>query len=132
MWLPTPLNLLPQKMKFPVVELVDRYAIALVKFGKTNGANEAEVEFYHAQMQELDVSKVNQQLDELIDLHYQIWGLEDDFKKYRESEYSLEEVGRRALKIRDMNQKRVALKNSMAEILGCGVREIKQDHLSGT
>ena len=117
-------------MKFPVIELVDRYAIALVKFGKTNGANEAEVEFYHNQMQELDVSKIDRQLDELIDLHYQIWGLEDDFKKYRESDYSLEEVGRRALRIRDMNQQRVALKNSMAEVLGCNVREIKQNHAS--
>lgn len=117
-------------MQFPVIELVDRYTIALVKYGKTNGANEAEVLFYHEQIQELDVDKIDDQLNELIELHLQIWSMEDDFKKYRDSEYTLEEIGRRALAIRDLNALRVVLKNKMAEILGCNVREIKQNHAS--
>jgi len=42
----------------------------------------------------------------------------------------LEEIGRRAIAIRDWNNKRLVLKNSAAELLKCDVREIKKDHLS--
>ena len=33
-------------MKFPVIEIVDRYAIAVVKYEKTQGANQAELDFF--------------------------------------------------------------------------------------
>ena len=33
-------------MKFPVIELVDRYAIAVVKHSMTAGANTEEFKFY--------------------------------------------------------------------------------------
>ena len=37
-------------MEFPVIELVDRYAIAVVKQAKTNGENREEVKFYVGQL----------------------------------------------------------------------------------
>ena len=43
---------------------------------------------------------------------------------------SLQEIGRRAIAIRDFNNQRIAYKNSVARILGHPVREIKQDHLA--
>jgi hypothetical protein len=43
---------------------------------------------------------------------------------------SLQEIGRRAIAIRDFNNKRIVYKNSIATILGHPVREIKQDHLA--
>ena len=42
----------------------------------------------------------------------------------------LTEIGRRAIAIRDMNNKRIAFKNTIAEKLNDPVREVKQDHLS--
>lgn len=51
-------------------------------------------------------------------------------QKGTEANLPLEEIGRRAIKIRDWNNRRIALKNSMAEKLDCTVREIKKDHLS--
>jgi hypothetical protein len=42
----------------------------------------------------------------------------------------MDEIGRRAIAIRDLNNKRITLKNSMAEKLKCNIREIKHDHLS--
>jgi hypothetical protein len=56
--------------------------------------------------------------------------LEKELKSGRENELPLEEIGRRAIKIRDWNNKRVSIKNAMAEKLSCPVREIKKDHLS--
>ena len=114
---------------FPVIELVDRYSIAQLKYNKTQ-ANQVEIEFYSEQLKSYDLSLVNNELDQLYAIHGKIWELESLLKTGRESELSLEEIGRRAIAIRDHNNKRVALKNTIAEKLGCAVREIKKDHLS--
>jgi hypothetical protein len=42
----------------------------------------------------------------------------------------LAEIGRRAIAIRDWNNKRITYKNSIAELFGLELREIKTDHLS--
>lgn len=116
-------------MMFPVVELVDRYAIAKLKFDRTQ-ANAEELEFYTQQLSAFDTTAVQLDIDELYNIHAQIWNLESQLKSGREHELPLEEIGRRAIAIRDWNNRRVTLKNQIAEKLGCRVREIKQDHLS--
>lgn len=116
-------------MKFPVIELVDRLAIAQVKYEKTQ-SNRAELDWYQNQIQEFDFSTIQHDFIELKSVHQQIWTLESDLKSFREHLHSLEEIGRRAIMIRDLNHKRISLKNSMAEKLYCPVREIKSDHLS--
>lgn len=117
---------------FPVIELVDRYAIAKLKLDKTNGANQAEFDFYQKQLDAsgYDIDLISHDLDRLYDIHRQIWNLEAELKSGREYDLSLEELGRRAIMIRDLNNQRIQSKNGMAERLGCTVREIKQDHLS--
>lgn len=114
---------------FPVIELVDRYSIAKLKFDKTK-ANQDELEFYQQQVQQFDLSKVSTELEALYTIHSNIWALESELKTGREQELPLEEIGRRAIAIRDLNNQRVTLKNKIAEQLGCTVREIKKDHLS--
>jgi hypothetical protein len=44
----------------------------------------------------------------------------------------LDEIGRRAIAIRDENNRRITYKNEIAEIFGLKLREIKTDHLSDT
>jgi hypothetical protein len=114
---------------FPVIELVDRYAIAFLKYNKTK-ANKEELDFYVNKLEEYDTSAVVEELQELYEIHSQIWELESQLRSGKENELPLEEIGRRAIAIRNLNNKRIALKNIMAEKLGCTVREIKQDHLS--
>lgn len=113
-------------MKFPVIELIDRYCIAMLKFDKTDGANAEELKFYEEQMMELDRSIIQSDLDKLYAIHAQIWSMEDDFKKCRIDGAPLEEIGQRALDIRDLNNHRVAIKNSIAEAAGQAVKEIKR------
>jgi hypothetical protein len=119
-------------MIFPVIELVDRFAIAKLKLHKTNGANREEFDFYDCQLNDSGyaLGTIEQELDQLYRIHSKIWNLEAELKSGRESELSLEELGRRAIMIRNLNNQRIQLKNSMAEQLGCSVREIKKDHLS--
>jgi hypothetical protein len=118
------------QFNFPVIELVDRYTIACVKYDKTNGANAAELEFYKKQIDQLDYESIKPELLELENIHRRIWAMEDDFKKCRLDGVDLAEIGRRALAIRDINNHRVKYKNLIAERLNDPVREIKQDHIS--
>jgi len=114
---------------FPIIELVDRLAIAEVKFQRTN-ANEQELLWYMNQSLRIDLTQIVNEYEDLKRIHNEIWELEAELKTGREAELSLEEIGRRAIAIRDHNNKRIRLKNSMAEKLNCSVREIKKDHLS--
>jgi len=115
--------------QFPIIELLDRLAIARVKHQRI-GNNQVELDFYYNQARHLDLSLVADELINLQQIHNEIWELEKELKSGRESELPLDEIGRRAIKIRDWNNKRVAIKNVMAETLSCPVREIKKDHLS--
>ena len=111
--------------KFPIIELVDRYCIAKLKFNKLAN-NKEELEFYTEQLKSIDLSAIENELQLLYDVHARVWDLEDDFKKYRvEKMYNLEEVGRRALHVRDIMEERYYLKNVIAEKLNDSIRERK-------
>jgi ribosomal 50S subunit-associated protein YjgA (DUF615 family) len=117
-------------MMFPVIELVDRYCIAKLKFAKT-AANQAELDFYQTQMANYDIEPITSELDQLYQIHAQIWSLESELKSGVEHQLSLKEIGQRAIQIRNWNNKRISLKNDLSKKLGQGhIQEIKRDHLS--
>ena len=105
--------------KFPVIELVDRYCIAKLKFNNI-GNNKEELDFYTEQLHDIDFELIQEELDKLYDVHARVWELEDDFKKY-----DLAEVGRRALACRDIMEERYVLKNVIADKLKDPVKERK-------
>jgi hypothetical protein len=114
---------------FPIIELVDRLAIAQIKLEKTGG-NQAEYDYYQSQASKFDMSIILEDFINLVEIHKQIWSLESQLKSGKENELPLSEIGRRAIKIRNLNNRRIMLKNSMAEKFGDPVKEIKKDHLS--
>jgi hypothetical protein len=116
-------------MKFPIIELIDRFAIAKLKWQKTQ-SNKEELEFYTTEMLSIDTTAIMDLIDELVQIHTQIWNLEWQLKQGVEEQLSLSEIGRRAIKIRDYNNKRIVIKNKCANALGSSVVEIKTDHLS--
>jgi lysophospholipase L1-like esterase len=114
---------------FPVIELFDRLAIATVKWKKTQN-NKDELRWYQNQTKFFKLDLVDHLLKELIEVHESIWESESELKSGKEHRLPLEEIGRRALIIRDKNNYRVKLKNLIADKLLCLVKEIKKDHLS--
>jgi len=114
---------------FPIIELIDRLAIAEIKFEKTQ-LNSEEYQWYQAQFNKLQMQDIQVEYQNLKNIHLQIWNLESDLKSGLEHKHSLAEIGRRAIEIRNWNNQRIKLKNSIAEKLNCNVREIKSDHLS--
>jgi len=114
---------------FPVIELFDRLAIAEIKWQKSQ-QNKSELDWYQAQVAGFDFGLIQDLYSRLVSVHNIIWNKESELKSGREHELSLEEIGQRALDIRNLNNQRIQIKNTMAERLGCSVREIKKDHLS--
>jgi hypothetical protein len=115
----------------PVLELIDRLCIARVKHRRTNGANQVELDWYEDKFAQLPQSaELNYNVDAMTAIHNAIWELEWQLKSGVEEQLPLEEIGRRAIRIRDYNNKRISFKNSIASLLGHPVREFKHDHLS--
>ena len=115
----------------PVLELIDRLCIARVKYARTKGANQIELDWYEDKFSQLPQSaELDADIQAMTDIHHAIWDLEWQLKSGVEQMLSLQEIGRRAIAIRDFNNKRIAYKNSIATILGHPVKEIKQDHLA--
>lgn len=116
---------------FPIIELVDRYSIACVKFKKTNGSNKDELDFYKKQIENISVDQAQDEIQELMLIHEKIWSLESELKSGYEKSLSFEEIGKRAIQIRNWNNNRIKIKNKIADLLNKDlVREIKQDHIS--
>ena len=115
----------------PVLELIDRLCIARVKHARSQGANQVERDWYEDKLAQLPQSaELDEAIQAMTDIHHAIWDLEWQLKSGVEQMLSLQEIGRRAIAIRDFNNKRIAYKNSVANILGHPVTEIKQDHLA--
>jgi hypothetical protein len=120
-------------MKMPIGEILDRYSIAILKKERASAENQQEIEDL---TQEIDSYKqtheefINDKIDKLIEINGMIWDLESDIRKGREGELGLEEVGRRAIKIREFNKIRVGYKNDVVEVFGEGYKDIKMNHAS--
>ena len=107
----------------PVLELLDRLCIARVKHARTNGANQVERDWYEDKLAQLPQSaELDEAIQAMTDIHHAIWDLEWQLKSGVEQMLSLQEIGRRAIAIRDFNNKRIAYKNSVAKILNAGIR----------
>jgi hypothetical protein len=115
----------------PVLELIDRLCIARVKHARTKGANQVELDWYEDKYQQLPQSaELDADIQAMTDIQHAIWDLEWQLKSGVEQMLSLQEIGRRAIAIRDHNNKRIAYKNSVAKILHHPVKETKHDHLA--
>jgi hypothetical protein len=67
-------------------------------------------------------------IDKLYDINGQIWDLESDIRKENEHILGLEEVGRRAIKIRNLNNIRIGYKNEINSKYNEGFIETKINH----
>jgi hypothetical protein len=121
----------------PVLELIDRLCIARIKHERTAGSNQDELDWYEARYKELvkqlnsdQITQLHRDIAEITRIHNTIWDLEWQLKSGVEQQLTLEEIGRRAIAIRDNNNRRIEFKNSIAALFGLKMREIKTDHLS--
>ena len=118
----------------PLAEVLDRLSILKLKVERINEPHlKKEQDSFNKAIQEFKVKgiKINDSwLDELYNINAKIWDLESDIRKGKEGELGLEEVGRRAILIRNLNRERVAIKNRIIEETGIGFKDVKVNHAS--
>jgi hypothetical protein len=120
-------------MKMPIGEILDRYSIAVLKKERASADNEIELNDLSREIEvykQKDSEFINHKINQLIEINGMIWDLESDIRKGKEGELGLEEVGRRAIKIREFNKIRVGYKNDVVEVFGEGYKDIKMNHAS--
>ena len=118
----------------PLAEVLDRLSILKLKIERINESHlKKEQESFNKAIQEFKnhgIKIKNSWLEELYNVNAKIWDLESDIRKGKEGELGLEEVGRRAILIRNLNRERVAIKNNIIEETGIGFKDVKVNHAS--
>ena len=115
-------------IKMTIGEIADRYTICKLKSERTEVDCSAELSLLK---QEVDqYTDIQLFIDELYKINGTIWTLESDLRKGKENILGLEEVGRRAIQIRNHNGERVRVKNEINIKYKEGFVETKVDHCS--
>lgn len=121
-------------MEVPLAELLDRLVIVRLKVERVKSSEkEKEYEFYKEELKNYKKKgfKIKDEwLEKLYEVNGKIWDLEADIRKGKEGELGLEEVGRRAIDIRNLNKVRISIKNEIVEETGSGFKDIKINHAS--
>ena len=116
-------------MRMPISEIADRYSIVLLKSERIEGVDlSLELATYKHELQ--GYKDAGEFIKRLYDINKEIWDLESDIRKGKEKTLGLEEVGRRAILIREKNKMRVSIKNEMVDRFDEGFKDIKMNHAS--
>ena len=120
-------------MEMSIGEFMDKISIQLHKVDKIG---EESYPVFVKLTEELLLKTPTEHIEEVIkslrELHRingEIWILESDLRRGKEKSLGLKEVGKRAIKIRNWNRKRIAEQNRLIDIFG-GFKNIKKDHSS--
>lgn len=117
-------------MKVPLADLIDRYTILVLKAERIGTeAIIKEKDFYEDEVRKCPY-EISSFIRELLEVNNSIWLLEAQLKSGRDQELPLEEIGRRAIMIRDYNKKRLEIKNRITALFGDAMPEVKKDHVS--
>lgn len=109
----------------PISEMADRLSIAILKDIRTENDMSEEIIAYREELKHYECENY---IHKLIEVNGKIWDLEADIRAGREGSMSLEEVGRRAIAIRELNKIRVGYKNELVEKFREGFKDIKINH----
>ena len=111
----------------PLSEILDRYTITKLKSERTNEDVSDELRTYKKEVDNPDYVERSNQIISFIDRLYEIngelWDSEGDIRKG--VEMPLEEIGRLALKVRDLNCIRNEIKAEIVDTFAEGFKEIK-------
>ena len=111
-------------MKMPLSEIIDRYTITLLKSQRTDEDVAEELNAYKKEIPQGDL--VETFMDRMYEINGKIWDTEGDIR--RGVDMPLEEVGRLALIVRDLNQIRNGIKGEIVDEFAEGFKEIKVNY----
>jgi len=119
-------------MEMPLAEVIDRFTIVRLKMERIKIEDKKkEYEYYLKVLEEYKKKGIivkQEWLDNLYEANGKIWDLEYDIRKGKDGEMGLEEVGKRAIQIREVNKIRISIKNEIVEATGSGFKDVKMNH----
>jgi hypothetical protein len=129
------------KMRYPLDELIDKTSIIKLKFERLGHLKDRsrwanEMKEYSIAIGEYigDKTCTYEQIEDWFDRLYkangETWDLEAAIRQGKDEELGLEEIGRRAIKIRENNGLRIAIKSEIVDVIGNGYKDIKINHIS--
>tara|TARA_R110000751_G_scaffold1985_5_gene7611 strand:+ start:27819 stop:28208 length:390 start_codon:yes stop_codon:yes gene_type:complete len=125
-----------KEIAMPVSELCDRLTIAQLKLERLSDDEinkkelQKQIEYYESGV-DMDRPRLVSLVIDLHKINGQMWDAEYAIRKGLDNDLGLEEIGRRALKIRDLNRVRVSVKNEITEIVGQPeFKDCKMNHAS--
>ena len=108
----------------PLSEIIDRYTITLLKSQRTEEDVAEELNAYKKEIPEGDSVEIF--INRMYEINGKIWNTEGDIRSG--VDMPLEEVGRLALIVRDLNQIRNGIKGEIVDEFAEGFKEIKVNY----
>lgn len=133
-------------MEYPIGDFLDRFAITILKVkflgDEAREEHDALNEEYLRLCKEHPEWELHSRLSALIRINKKIWGFEADLRRgqledypiveltgvTRESLLQLAAVGMSAIRIRNANRERTAIRNELVEKTGFGWADVKINH----
>ena len=111
-------------MKMPLSEIIDRYTITLLKSERTNEDVIEELAAYKKELPDTNIAQTF--VDRMYEINGKIWETEGDIRKG--ADMPLDEVGRLAIRVRELNQLRNGIKGEIVDEFAEGFKEIKVNY----
>ena len=117
----------------PLPEVVDRYTIARLKIERLDSsqidvdAMKEEIEYYKKGI-DFANKELSKFADELYTVNGRIWDTEASIRKGLDDELGYDEIGRRAVRVRDLNRIRMKVKNDIIDLTGDGFKDCKMNY----
>ena len=105
----------------PISEIIDRYTITKLKSERTDEDVAEELRLYKKEVDNYNVN-LEDYIDQMYIINGKIWDTEGDIR--RGVDLPLEDIGRLALKVRDLNCQRNSIKADIVDKFCEGFKEI--------
>jgi hypothetical protein len=116
-------------VEFPLPDLLDKISILQLKVERIKEEScKQELDYLMKELPDYGFPEAEEYINRLRSVNDRIWTMESDIRMGREKELGLEEVGRRALGIRNLNKFRIRIKNEIVEKTNKGYKDVKINH----
>jgi len=115
----------------PVAEVCDRYTIAQLKMERLPASEDPDsfakqVGFYAGGI-DWSNTTLTSLVVELYNINGKMWNAEFAIRQGQDEGLGLDEIGKRALLIRDLNKERIGIKNAICDLVGDGFKDCKMN-----
>jgi hypothetical protein len=127
-------------MKMPISEIIDRFTITKLKTERTNEDVSDELNAYKSEIEQYNLDDVSPYVDRMYEINGTLWNYETKMRKLMDcknrttqvvdvNDLPLDEIGKLALLVRDLNGTRNGVKSEIVEKFSEGFKDIKINYV---